>query len=54
MRASKNAYKRYFKQWNWTKNRTRQVGPTPTTQVPNRMGGRFRCPVLCAKTQLMF
>ena len=40
MNASQNAYKRYFKQWNWTKNRTREL-PTPITEAPDGMGGRL-------------
>jgi hypothetical protein len=39
MKGSKNAYKRYFKQWNWTKNRTRIA--TPTMEAPDEIGGRF-------------
>ena len=54
MKASKNAYKRYFKLWTWTKNRTRQIGPTPLIEVPDEMGpdemgGRFLCPVSCGR-----
>ncbi|KAH6855607.1 ankyrin repeat-containing domain protein [Chaetomium sp. MPI-CAGE-AT-0009] len=36
MKPSKNAYKRYFKQWNWTKNRTKQIS-TPTIEAPDDM-----------------